>query len=182
VLQVSPLVPPGITALYSALHSVRTSLPQSTYGTATGCVFKRIARYLSVSEFTRISASSFYPFAVQQQKRKSPLIVCFTTPSLCLILQHYLSLYAYSVEWYDYLHGTEPFLRSRQLCSYSIDFQHVKEARRFITVFTRALRWSLSSVRRILSTPPQPISLAYQPKFLFASSRARCPPISTTLT
>jgi hypothetical protein len=40
-------------------------------------------------------------------------------------------------------HGAETFLRSCQLCSYSRTSQHFMEPRRFITVFTRALHWSL---------------------------------------
>jgi hypothetical protein len=43
----------------------------------------------------------------------------------------------------------EPFFRSRQSCSYTRTSLHFKEPRRFITVFTRALRWSLSKARSI---------------------------------
>jgi hypothetical protein len=44
----------------------------------------------------------------------------------------------------DITHGAEPFLRSRQLCSYSRTSQQFYGTRRFITVFTRVLHWSLS--------------------------------------
>jgi hypothetical protein len=49
-------------------------------------------------------------------------------------------------------HGDEPFLRSSQ-------FPAFYGTRRFITVFTRALHWSLSWARSIQSIPSHPISL-----------------------
>jgi hypothetical protein len=42
------------------------------------------------------------------------------------------------IETHSLTHGPEPFLRSRQLCSYSRASQHFMESRRFITVFTGA--------------------------------------------
>jgi hypothetical protein len=53
-------------------------------------------------------------------------------------------------------HGAEPFLRSLQFCS---DFPAFYGIRRFITVFTRALHWSLSRARSIQFIPSHPISL-----------------------
>jgi hypothetical protein len=55
-------------------------------------------------------------------------------------------------------YGAEPFLRSRQLCSHSRT-SSIYGIRRFITVFTTALHWSLSWARVIQSTPSHPISL-----------------------
>jgi hypothetical protein len=55
-------------------------------------------------------------------------------------------------------YGAEPFLRSCQLCSHSENSQQYKGTRRFITVFTRALHWSLSWVSPIQSLPSHPIS------------------------
>jgi hypothetical protein len=52
----------------------------------------------------------------------------------------------------------ETFLRSCQLCSHSRTWQAFWRTRRFITVFTRALHWSLSWARSIQSIPPQPVS------------------------
>jgi hypothetical protein len=46
-------------------------------------------------------------------------------------------------EMRNQLLAAEPFMRSRQLLSYSRISQHVMEPPRFITVFTKALHWSL---------------------------------------
>jgi len=51
----------------------------------------------------------------------------------------------------NWLHGAESFLRSWQSLSWS-RFLTFYGARRFITVFTRARHWSLSSARCIQST------------------------------
>jgi hypothetical protein len=51
-------------------------------------------------------------------------------------------------------YGAEPFLRSCQLCSYSRTSQHFMEP-----MFTRALHWSLSSVKSIQSKAFLPVSL-----------------------
>jgi hypothetical protein len=56
-------------------------------------------------------------------------------------------------------HGAEPFLRSRQLCSPSRNPPAFYGTRRFITLFTRALYWSLSSSRMTQSLPSHPVSL-----------------------
>jgi hypothetical protein len=42
------------------------------------------------------------------------------------------------------LHGVEPFQKRHQSLSYSRISQYFMELQRFITVFTRALYWSLS--------------------------------------
>jgi hypothetical protein len=55
-------------------------------------------------------------------------------------------------------HAVEPFLRSRQLCSYSITSQHFMEPEASL-VFTRTLHWSLSWARSIESIPSHPIYL-----------------------
>jgi hypothetical protein len=58
----------------------------------------------------------------------------------------------------DFLtHAAEPFLRSRRMCRHSRTSQHFGATRRFITVFTRALHWSLSWARSIQSIPSHPI-------------------------
>jgi hypothetical protein len=55
----------------------------------------------------------------------------------------------------DWLHGAEPFLRSRRLCSYSRNFQTLWT----LPVFTRALHRSLTWSRSIQSIPPQSICI-----------------------
>jgi hypothetical protein len=57
---------------------------------------------------------------------------------------------------HSFTHGAEPFLRNRQLCNY---FPAFYGTRRFISVFTRALQWSLSWAKSIQSIPPHLISL-----------------------
>jgi hypothetical protein len=54
-------------------------------------------------------------------------------------------------------HGTEPFLRSRQLCSYWRTSLH--GTWKFITMFTRALHWSICWARSIQAIPSHPISI-----------------------
>jgi hypothetical protein len=62
----------------------------------------------------------------------------------------------------EYLHhGAEPFLTSRQLCSYWRDSPTFYGIRRLITVFNRSLHWSLSWARSIQSIPSHRISLRY---------------------
>jgi hypothetical protein len=50
-------------------------------------------------------------------------------------------------------YGAEHYLRSCQLCSHSGNSQQFERTRRFITVFTRALHWSLSWVSSIQFPP-----------------------------
>jgi hypothetical protein len=52
-------------------------------------------------------------------------------------------------------HGAEPFLRSRQIVELLKNFPTFYGTRRFITVVTRALHWSLSWARSIQSIPSQ---------------------------
>jgi hypothetical protein len=56
-----------------------------------------------------------------------------------------------------YLHGYEPLSRGHQFCSYK-KFSTFYGTRKFITVFTRAFPWSISSARPIQPTPPHRIS------------------------
>jgi hypothetical protein len=59
---------------------------------------------------------------------------------------------------YLFTYGAEPSLRIRQLCSHSRTSQHfIDRTRRFITVFTRALHWSLSWARSIQCIPSHPV-------------------------
>jgi hypothetical protein len=53
----------------------------------------------------------------------------------------------------------QPFLRICHLCSYSRIFPAIYATRKFITVFTRSLHWSLSWARSIQSIPSHHISL-----------------------
>jgi hypothetical protein len=55
------------------------------------------------------------------------------------------------------IHGVEPFLRSRRLCSHS-NFPAFYGTRMFITVYTKSLHWTLSWARSIQSIPSDPIS------------------------
>jgi hypothetical protein len=56
------------------------------------------------------------------------------------------------------MYGAKTFLRSCQLCSHSGNSHQFSGTRRFITVFTRALHWSLFSARSIQSIPFHPVS------------------------
>jgi hypothetical protein len=58
-----------------------------------------------------------------------------------------------------WLHIAEPLLRSHQMCSYSGNFKHFMELKRFITVFTGVLHWPLSWTWSTQSTPPHHISM-----------------------
>jgi hypothetical protein len=73
----------------------------------------------------------------------------------CCVCQVYKNKYIIII----ITHGAEPFLSSRQLYSYSRTSQHFYGTRRLITVFTRALHWSLFTARSIQSIPSHPISL-----------------------
>jgi hypothetical protein len=87
-----------------------------------------------------------------------------------------LVLHQSSDEWFSlcwtHLCGSEPFLRSLQLCSYWGLFSTFYGTRRFTAVFTRALHSSLSSARWIQSIPFQLFSLV---SILMLSSHLHLP-------
>jgi hypothetical protein len=57
------------------------------------------------------------------------------------------------------LHGAWPYLRSHQSLSHLMKLPTFYGTRRFITMFTKTIHWSLSWARLIHSIPPQPFSL-----------------------
>jgi hypothetical protein len=63
---------------------------------------------------------------------------------------------------YVYLltYRAEPFLRSCQLCSHSGNSQQFYRTRMFITVFTRAIHWSLLLASSIQSIQFHPVTLS----------------------
>jgi hypothetical protein len=79
--------------------------------------------------------------------------------SSCIISFRAVLIIDSEVHLINYFHGPDPFLRCRQLRSYSTISQHFIVPDAFVTVFTRALHRSLSWARSIQSVQPHNMSL-----------------------